>query len=317
MSANSPTVSESILRYNAPLTIVAGKNRKSLEWGTVTIHLSSFYDILSRVQRTPETTAEFDRMDKEVQDNLKDRGGYVGGALTGKQRLKGAVATRSLITLDADKLDSISDLWDTWKEKYGYNAFLHTTRKHRPSAPRARLIIPTNRHMSPEEYVFISRTIADDLGSAMFDDTTHQPERLMFWPTASADGEFIFYVHDAPLLDVDKFLSLFLGLDKLFTLYDGTAQKKWVTKQENIATTTEQAEYHYPWMREQYPDNTRTTGLTGLIGVLFSHGIDLHLAWQLVTSYNKVYFDPPLDQSKLKHTFESYMRRHKKVGDYQ
>ena len=43
-----------------------------------------------------------------------------------------------------------------------------------------------------DEYQAIARRIAGNLGIEYFDQTTFQPERLMYWPSTAADGEYIF-----------------------------------------------------------------------------------------------------------------------------
>ena len=38
----------------------------------------------------------------------------------------------------------------------------------------------------------VARKVAEDIGMELFDDTTYEPSRLMYWPSTSADGEFVF-----------------------------------------------------------------------------------------------------------------------------
>ena len=38
----------------------------------------------------------------------------------------------------------------------------------------------------------VGRKVASLIGIEMFDDTTYEPARLMYWPSISSDGEFIF-----------------------------------------------------------------------------------------------------------------------------
>ncbi len=38
--------------------------------------------------------------------------------------------------------------------------------------------------------------IADTIGIDMFDDTTYQPHRLMYFPSTSIDGDYIFKFQD-------------------------------------------------------------------------------------------------------------------------
>ena len=45
----------------------------------------------------------------------------------------------------------------------------------------------------------MARRIAADIGIELFDDTTYEPSRLMYWPSTSSDGEFIFHEMEGEL----------------------------------------------------------------------------------------------------------------------
>jgi predicted P-loop ATPase len=51
--------------------------------------------------------------------------------------------------------------------------------------------------------------VAHTLGIDKFDDTSYQPQRLMYWPSTSQDGEYFFRYIDAPLLDPDEVLATY------------------------------------------------------------------------------------------------------------
>jgi len=84
---------------------------------------------------------------------------------------------------------------------------MYSTHSHTPSAPRLRLVIPLKRPVSPDEYQAVSRRIAGDLGIDFFDDTTYEAHRLMYWPSTSKDGEFIFKYLDEEWADPDEILA--------------------------------------------------------------------------------------------------------------
>lgn len=69
---------------------------------------------------------------------------------------------------------------------------VYSTHKHTPEKPRLRVVIPLDRAVQPDAYQAIARRIADDIGMDLFDDTTYEAERLMYWPSTSTDGEYIF-----------------------------------------------------------------------------------------------------------------------------
>ena len=43
----------------------------------------------------------------------------------------------------------------------------------------------------------------------LFDDTAYQPHRLMYWPSTSSNGEYVFRVMDGDILDPDAYLGLY------------------------------------------------------------------------------------------------------------
>lgn len=90
---------------------------------------------------TNETVREFDRLDKPAKSSLKDVGGFMAGELSGSQRLKKAVMSRSMITLDVDFGDDLFP-FDFADRFSGVAAAIYTTRSDRPGSRRYRLIMP-------------------------------------------------------------------------------------------------------------------------------------------------------------------------------
>lgn len=184
------------LQYDGLITIATGSSRRSASWKTKEMLWSEFVDKLGRVTRTQETQQEYFRMPKEERDNAKDVGGFVGGTLKGGRRKIDAVLQRRLITLDMDSITAGEDPWPTVVLILGCAAVLYSTHSHTAKAPRLRLVLPLSRPVSPEEYEAIARRIAGDIGIDMCDDTTYEPHRLMYWASASSDGEFRYEVQD-------------------------------------------------------------------------------------------------------------------------
>lgn len=52
--------------------------------------------------------------------------------------------------------------------------------------------------------------VAKEIGIDMFDDTTYEPARLMYWPSTPSDGEFVFREQDGELLDPDVYLAKYI-----------------------------------------------------------------------------------------------------------
>ena len=202
---NEPAVKVKKLKYDGALTIATGKNRHETSWKNRELLWSQLVEKLSQTIRTSETFEEYTKMSKSQRDEIKDVGGFVGGTLKGGRRKTDAVVWRQVVTLDADYAKG--DIWASVEALLGTGCCIYSTHSHSPEKPRLRLVVPLSRPVSPEEYQAVSRRIAADLGIDFFDDTTYQPHRLMYWPSTSQDGEFIFKYLDEPWLDPDEMLA--------------------------------------------------------------------------------------------------------------
>lgn len=187
------------------LDIATGNSRKTKKWRNKQILWSDLTERLKNVTKTSETMAEYAKMSRDRQSAVKDVGGFVGGYCRDGNRT--AVEHRSMLTLDADYADS--GIWEDWQLLYGYAAALYSTHKHRPESPRLRIVIPLIRDVDPDEYQAVARRVASDLGMDKFDDTTYQPFRLMYWPSCSYDGEYVFESLDGNFLDPDAVLATY------------------------------------------------------------------------------------------------------------
>lgn len=197
------------LKYDTELKIATGASRKSTKWVNADMKWSELAARLSVPQRTAETVSEYQRMPKPKKDVCKDVGGFVAGVVAHGRRKAENITSRYCITLDADSVPAGVDLWTMWELMVDRAAVCYSTHSHTPDAPRLRLVIPLARKVSPDEYGAISRRIAQQIGIDYFDDTTYEPHRLMYWPSAPIDGEFIFKVDDAQLLDPDEVLDTY------------------------------------------------------------------------------------------------------------
>ena len=185
------------IKHDRPLDVALGNTRKTKTWKNQPMLWSDLLDRLATTTRTPETLAEYKAMTRNRQSEVKDVGGFVGGYCNNGSRSD--IRHRSILCLDADYADG--EVWPDWCLLYGNAAAVYSTHKHTSTSQRLRLVVPLSRDVDPDEYQAIGRRVAHTLGIDKFDDTSYQPQRLMYWPSTSQDGEYIFKYTDAPLLD--------------------------------------------------------------------------------------------------------------------
>lgn len=189
------------------MKIAYGNSRMEKRWKNNEISWDDFCKRVSTTQTTTETVEEYRKMTKPQQDAVKDVGGFVGGHLRGGRRKTGTVLCRSMLTLDMDH--GTPDILDELSLFHSHEMCVYSTHKHTPEAPRLRLIFPLKRDVSEEEYPALARKVAQEIGMDLFDDTTYQPHRLMYWPSTSSNGEYVFRVMDGDILDPDAYLGLY------------------------------------------------------------------------------------------------------------
>ena len=195
------------LKYDENLSIAVGLNVSSKVWKNTKTTWSNLVQKLATPVVTAETYKRFMSATKEEQSKIKDVGGFVGGFLTNGRRDKTNVLYRQLITLDIDF--SHENFWWDFTMLFDCAAVIHSTHKSCPEKPRHRLIIPLDREVSQEEYQAIARKVAGDLNIDLFDQSTFDVNRLMFWPSVSSDMEYYFEFQDGPFLEADYILGLY------------------------------------------------------------------------------------------------------------
>lgn len=189
------------MKYDGKLDIALGVSRRAKKWSNRKWNWSQLVQRLSEEKRTDRTYKEFIALPKVDQAEDKDVGGYVGGHLSEGKRSPKNVMHRQIATLDIDFAHI--EFWEDFKILFGNAAVLHSTHKHHEKSPRFRLIMPLSREVSPDEYVAVCRRIAGDLGIDLFDNTTFEVNRLMYWPSVPKDSEYYFQFQDGPWIDVD------------------------------------------------------------------------------------------------------------------
>ena len=189
MEANVYPINHNSIRHDRNICLLTCGTRQSrtgwinsrMTWGEFALRFQA-------PQRTRETVEQYEAMKKSEQTRLKDVGGYVGGEFTGTSRRANELKGRDLIVLDLDyhiAAGCASDIIEQVKAK-GCAMLIHTTRSHRPDRPRLRVIVPTDRTMTPEEYEPTARQMAQVLGVISYcNPTTFQANRMMFFPSCS------------------------------------------------------------------------------------------------------------------------------------
>ena len=186
------------------MDICIGNSRKDKFWKNEEISLEKFIKRISTTIRTSETMEEYNHLPKSKQDDIKDVGGFILGKLKDNKRRKENVLSRSALTLDMDY--GSENIVGELKNSLTYRTLIYSTHKHKKSKPRLRLIIPLDRNVSPDEYSAISRMVASEINMDLFDDSTYEASRLMYWPSTSCDGEFIFEDIKKDILKADDVL---------------------------------------------------------------------------------------------------------------
>ena len=157
------------------ITISVGASRKATVWQPQTPLLSELWERLRLPHRSTETMEQYLALTKGKQDELKDVGGFVAGQLAGQRRKAGAVLGRDVITLDLDSIPA-GGTDDVCRrvEALGCGYCIYSTRKHMPSAPRLRILLPLDRTCSADEYEPCARKMAEMIGIQCADPTTFE-----------------------------------------------------------------------------------------------------------------------------------------------
>jgi putative DNA primase/helicase len=187
------------------LAIAYGNNRQAKKWVNKTITFDELRERLKVTIRTTESAEEYAKFSKAQKDNAKDHGGFVAGALKGGRRKIDTVELRSMVALDGDRIDKA--FLDNYETNVPYTSAMYTTHSSTEENPRVRLVFPLARYVTAEEFVAISRYLAQMLGIDYFDECSYQPNQLMYWPSTPANGKFVYKEVDKEWLDPDEILN--------------------------------------------------------------------------------------------------------------
>ena len=119
------------------------------------------------------------------------------------------------------------DIVEQLEMLFPFYCLIYSTHKASPEKPRLRLIVPLTREVTGDEYMAVARKVAEDIGIELFDDTTYEPSRLMYWPSTSCDGVFLFREIKGEFLDPDNVLAR-------YTDWHNTAEWPVSKRQEKV-----------------------------------------------------------------------------------
>lgn len=169
--------------------------------------------ILKKVKRSAESSEEYFRADKDTKHKIKDLGNFVLGKFVDDHRLASKCVFRDAITLDMDDLPVAFD-WKTEVQNAleGYAFLAYTTFSHTENAPKIRILIPTDRAMSPEEYEPVARLVAEKIRIDSTDPISFVVAQAMFWPGCPKDGsvEFLESPEGSEFIPVEDLLDEYL-----------------------------------------------------------------------------------------------------------
>ena len=185
--------------------VAFGESRQAKRWKNSTISWEELKERLAHPLRTAETQEEYRRMKSAGKSAAKDKGGFVAGELRDGVRKASSVLCSSMLTLDVDNAAPSS--LEEYVMLSPYSTLIYSTHSHTPEAPRLRLIVPLTRNVTPDEYNAITRLFAAEQGINQFDPCSFIPTQLMFWPTVSSDGPYLFEKVEGAPLDPDIFLA--------------------------------------------------------------------------------------------------------------
>ncbi|MBQ7516098.1 MAG: DUF3987 domain-containing protein, partial [Schwartzia sp.] len=211
------------------LPLCLGSGRQAAVWRPVMMSIGEIWLKVKNPIRTAETMGQYKKMTRPEREAVKDKGAFLAGTLKGTRRKREEVLSRSMVTLDYDKLTP--DFFEDYERSHRFFTILYTTHSHTPEAPRARLLIPLARDVTPEEYNAIVRYVAAEIGMEMIDICSFKINQPMFWPNCSKDGQYIHRRYEGGWLDPDEYLAAHPNWRDYTTLPTAPAEKEDMTRQ--------------------------------------------------------------------------------------
>lgn len=173
--------------------------------------IAALFERLGTSQTLPYTHDAYMSLSKAKQDETKDVGAYIAGALKDGRRKAGSCISRCAAVLDADNLPTGStEDFIRRVASVGVCCCIHSTAKHSPASPRLRVVVPFSEDIPAEQYAPTVRLLCQLIQPEMswFDPSTDQAGRIMYWAAHCQDVAPVHYAQDGNgLLDVKGLLT--------------------------------------------------------------------------------------------------------------
>jgi hypothetical protein len=175
--------------------------------------LKTLKSLFRKPMVTNERFKDYLKLNDKDQGHLKSIAGwFYRTQIEGKSRNRGSGLPSDLLVFDFDYATpeylaallngEICPEWE-W--------FLHTSRRHTAESPRLRLFVILNKPVPNDLYGPVSRIVGNlfDPDMTNLDKVSFRPAQMMFMPTISKDGEFIFHENGGDLCDWSDVLDTF------------------------------------------------------------------------------------------------------------
>jgi predicted P-loop ATPase len=182
-----------------------------------TLTWKQFKALFLRPMTTSERLKDYLKLPDNEQLHLKASNGWIYRTQVvigdrGMRRNRNSGMPSDLITLDFDY--ATPEFFDdiiNGRIETEFEYFIHTSRRHTEEKPRFRMFIPVNKAIPNDIYPAVSRIFARKIDPAMefVDKVSFRPAQMMFKPTCSKDGDFVFWENQGELLDWSEMLDVF------------------------------------------------------------------------------------------------------------
>lgn len=170
--------------------------------------LVDFIEKFREPTRTPETLKAYRKLSPDEQKDLKTVAGWLFRThVERKKRNAKSGKPCNLVSLDIDgATPEFIDRMLAGCVCPTIEYFAHSTRSHTDEHPRLRIYIPVYPAVTNDEYGPLARIIARmfDPEMGMVDKVSFRPGQMMYLPTCSIDGPYVFHRNEGKIIDPAK-----------------------------------------------------------------------------------------------------------------